>query len=47
MHDFIYNVWFFTMDMLGMGEKTPKNIYTQSVYSAIPTDWTLKIICIR
>ena len=24
MHDFIYNVWFFTMDMMGMGEKTPK-----------------------
>ena len=29
MHDFIYNVWFFTMDMMGMGEKTPKNIYTR------------------
>ena len=29
MHDFIYNVRFFTMDMMGMGEKTPKNIYTR------------------
>ena len=32
MYDFIYNVWFFyTMDILGMGEKTPKKyIYTKN-----------------
>ena len=27
MHDFIYNVWFFTMDMMGMGEKKTRKTY--------------------
>ena len=26
---FIYNIWFIYNDMMGMGEKYPKNIYTR------------------
>ena len=26
---FIYKIWFMYYDMMGMGEKNPKNIYTR------------------
>ena len=36
MHDFIYNVWFFTMDMMEMGEKKPEETYIHENKEKIP-----------
>ena len=33
---FIYKIWFMYNEVMGMGEKTPKNIYTRKKTRKIP-----------
>ena len=43
MHDFIYNVWFFTMDMMGMGEKKTKKALFGFLHGQNSSFWKLNV----